>query len=80
MNSIACDLYVDISGSDCATPISKLSDALEALLSGQTLMVVSKKQALMCDVPAFCQQQGLQLADQGEIDGMFYFLIQTRSA
>jgi TusA-related sulfurtransferase len=80
MNSIACDLYVDISGSDCATPFSKLSDALEALLSGQTLMVVSKKQALMCDVPAFCQQQGLQLADQGEIDGMFYFLIQTRSA
>ena len=77
MNSIACDLYVDISGTDCAAPYSKLSDALEALLPGQVLMAVSKKQALLSDVAAFCQQQNLQLVEQGEIDDMLYFLIKT---
>jgi len=77
MNSIACDLYVDISGTDCAAPNSRLNDALQVLLPGQTLMAVSKKQALQSDVPAFCQQQNLQLVDQGEDNGMLYFLIKT---
>ena len=78
MNSLACDLYVDISGTDCAAPFSKLSDALEVLLPGQTLLAVSKKQALQCDVPAFCRQYGLQLVDQGEVDDMLYFSMQIQ--
>jgi len=75
VDSIACDLYVDISGTDCAVPFSKLSDALEVLLPEQTLMAVSKKQALQSDIPAFCRLRDLQLVQQGEVDGMFYFLI-----
>ena len=78
MNSIACDLYVDISGTDCMAPFSKLSDALEALLPGQTLMAVSKKEALQCDIPAFCSFHTLQLVDQGEVDDMLYFLMQVQ--
>lgn len=75
LDSIPCDLFVDISGTDCALPFSKLSDALEALLPGQTLMAVSGKQSLVSDIPAFCRQRNLQLLDQGEMDDMFYFLI-----
>ena len=75
LDSIPCDLFVDISGTDCALPFSKLSDALEVLLPGQTLMAVSGKQALVSDIPAFCSQRNLQLLDQGEMDEMFYFLI-----
>jgi TusA-related sulfurtransferase len=75
LDSIPCDLFVDISGTDCGLPFSKLSDALEVLLPGQTLMVVSGKQALVSDIPAFCRQRNLQLLDQGEMDEMFYFLI-----
>ena len=75
LDSIPCDLFVDISGTDCALPFSKLSDALEVLLAGQTLMAVSGKQALVSDIPAFCRQRSLQLLDQGEMDEMFYFLI-----
>ena len=56
LDSIPCDLFVDISGTDCALPFSKLSDALEVLLPGQTLMAVSGKQALVSDIPAFCRQ------------------------
>lgn len=75
LEAIPCDLYVDISGTDCAVPFSKLNDALEVLLPGQTLMAVSKKQALQSDIPAFCRLRGLQLVDQGESDDMLYFLI-----
>lgn len=75
LDSIPCDLFVDISGTDCALPFSKLNDALEVLSAGQTLMAVSRKQALQSDVPAFCRQQDLQLIDQGEMDEMYYFLM-----
>lgn len=76
IDSIACDLYVDISGTDCAVPFSKLNDALDALLPGQTLLAVSRKQALQSDIPAFCRQKNLQLLGQGESGDEFYFLIQ----
>lgn len=75
LESIPCDLFVDISGSDCALPSSKLNEALEILQPGQTLMAVSGKQALLSDIPAFCRQRDLQLADQGEMGEMLYFLI-----
>lgn len=73
--SIPCGLFVDISGTECAVPFSKLNDALQVLSPGQTLMVVSKKQALKSDVPAFCRQRNLQMVEQGESDEQFYFLI-----
>lgn len=75
IDSMPCDLFVDISGTDCDLPFSKLSDALEALLPEQTLMAVSQKQALQSDIPAFCQIHNLQLVDQGEVDDQFYFII-----
>jgi TusA-related sulfurtransferase len=75
LDSIPCDLFVDISGTDCALPSSRLNDALEVLQQGQTLMAVSAKQALISDIHAFCRQQNLQLVGQGEMDEMFYFLI-----
>jgi TusA-related sulfurtransferase len=78
LDSIPCDLFVDISGTDCAVPFSRLNDALDVLLAGQTLMAVSKKQALQSDIPAFCRQRNLQLVDQGEMDEMFYFLIKLQ--
>ena len=79
LDSIPCDLFVDISGTDCAVPFSKLNDALQVLLPGQTLMAVSKKQALLSDIPAFCRQRNLQLLDQGELDEQFYFLIKLQN-
>ena len=80
LDSIACDLFVDISGTDCAVPFSKLSDALEVLQAGQVLMAVSAKQALQTDIPAFCRMRNLLLVDQGETDDMYYFLIKPGDA
>ncbi len=79
LDSIPCDLYVDISGTDCAVPFSKLSDALEVLLPDQVLMAVSTKQALQSDIPAFCRLRNLQLVEQGEAQEMYYFLIKQSS-
>ena len=76
VDSIPCDLFVDISGKDCTAPSSSLNEALEVLRPGQTLMAVSQKQVLVSDIPAFCRQRELRLTDQGEMDDMFYFLIQ----
>ena len=75
IESIPCDMYVDISGTDCAVPFSKLNDALSVLQPEQTLMAVSAKQALQSDIPAFCRQREVTLADQGEVDEQYYFLI-----
>jgi len=75
LDSIPCDIFVDISGTDCAVPFSKLNDALDVLQSGQSLLAVSGKQALQNDIPAFCRQRDLQLIDQGEVGDQFYFLI-----
>ena len=80
LDSIPCDLFVDISGSDCAQPSSKLNEALEVLQPGQTLMAVSGKQALLSDIPSFCRQRELQLVDQGEKDNMYYFLIRLQES
>ena len=79
IDSVSCDIFVDISGTDCAVPFSKLNDALDVLLPGQILMAVSKKQALQSDIPAFCRLRNLQLIDQGELDEMFYFLIKMQA-
>ena len=79
-DSIPCDLFVDISGTDCALPFSKLNDALEVLMPGQSLLAVSGKQALKNDIPAFCRQRNLQLVEQGEMDAMFYFLIRLEAS
>lgn len=76
LDSIPCDLFVDISGCDCALPSSKFNDALAVLLPGQTLMAVSEKQALLSDIPGYCGQRNLQLTGHGEVEEMYYYLIQ----
>ncbi len=75
IGSVACDMFVDISGQDCAAPSSKLSEAIEVLAAGKVLMAVAQKEVMQSDVPAYCQQMNLELLDQGEDDQQFYFLI-----
>jgi len=74
-DSIACDIFVDISGCNCTLPSSKLHDAIEVLQPGQSLLAIAKKNALLNDIPAFCSQRELLLAEQGEIGNTVYFLI-----
>lgn len=75
IGSIECSMYVDISGSDCAAPSSKLSEAIAALEPSMKVLAVAKKEAMISDVPAYCQQMNLELLEKGEDDQQFYFLI-----
>ncbi|MDH3342892.1 MAG: sulfurtransferase TusA family protein [Gammaproteobacteria bacterium] len=74
-DSIPCDMYVDISGSDCGAPFSRLAEAINVLEEGKVLMAVSQKNAMVADVPAYCRQMNLELVGQGEEGEQFYFLI-----
>ena len=75
IGSIECNMYVDISGLDCAVPFSKLAEAIEALEPGMKLLAVTQKQAMKSDVPAYCRQMNLDLVEQGEDGEQYYFLI-----
>jgi len=75
ISSIECNMYVDISGLDCAVPFSKLTEAVEALEVGMKLLAVSQKEAMQSDVPSYCRQMNLKLLEQGEDGEQFYFLI-----
>jgi len=77
-DSIACDIFVDISGCDSTLSSSKLNDAIEVLQPGQSLLASAKKNALLDDIPAFCSQRQLLLAEQGETDDTVYFLIRSQ--
>ena len=75
IGSIECNMYVDISGLDCAVPFSKLAEAIKALEPGMKLLAVTQKEAMVSDVPSYCRQMNLELIDQGEDGKQFYFLI-----
>jgi TusA-related sulfurtransferase len=68
-------MYVDISGLDCGAPFSKLTEAVEVLEPGRTLLAVTQKAAMQSDVPSYCRQMDLVLIEQGEDNEQYYFLI-----
>lgn len=75
IESMQCDMYVDITGLDCSAPFSKLTEAVEALSAGKTLLAIAKKSNLQSDIPEYCRQMQLELMEQGEDNEQYYFLI-----
>ena len=52
-----------------------MSEAIEALAPGRTLLAVSQKVAMKSDIPAYCRQMDLKLIERGEDNEQYYFLI-----
>lgn len=75
IDTIPCDMYVDISGVDCALPDSKLTDAVSVLEAGKSLLAVCAKELLKTDIVEYCNAMNLNLAERGETEREFYFLI-----
>jgi TusA-related sulfurtransferase len=75
ISSIACDMYVDISGPDFGKPFTKLTKSVEALEPGKILLAVTKAVAMQNEVPAYCRQMNLKLIEQLEHKGTYYFLM-----
>ena len=75
ISSLECDVYVDISGPDFGKPFIKLTKTVEALELGKTVLAVTKAVAMQNEVPAYCRQKNLELIEQVEHKGTYYFLI-----
>lgn len=69
------DAEIDTCGLLCPLPVLKARKKLLSLPEGSVLKVIADDPAAMVDVPHFCAEQGHDLLDQADRDGVLEFLI-----
>lgn len=69
------DAEIDTCGLLCPLPVLKARKRLLALPVGGVLRMLADDPAAMVDVPHFCAEQGHELLDQADQDGVLEFLI-----
>lgn len=69
------DVTVDARGLQCPMPVIKLSQAIMAASSGQTIELISTDRGSCSDVPAWAADMGHELEEEFEADGEFHFLL-----
>lgn len=69
------DAEIDTCGLLCPLPVLKARKRLLSLPEGGVLKMVADDPAAMVDVPHFCAEQGHDLLDQADRDGVLEFLI-----
>ena len=74
LDSIPCDLFVDISGTDCALPSSKLVMHWKYVTRTDPDGGI-RKAGIRQRYPRFLPSAEIAAAGSGEMDEMFYFLI-----
>lgn len=73
------DMELDARGLRCPLPILRAKKALSNLQSGQLLRVLATDAGAAQDFPAFAQQTGNILRNQGQDEqGVFFFVLQRR--
>lgn len=69
------DHTVDARGLQCPMPVIKLSQAIMAAQSGETVELISTDRGSCSDVPAWADDMGQMLKEQFEEDGEFHFVL-----
>lgn len=69
------DLIVDARGLQCPMPVIKLSQALMAARSGQTVELISTDKGSCSDVPAWAADMGHALESEFNEDGEYHFVL-----
>lgn len=69
---------VDARGLQCPLPLLKAKQALNAMASGEQLLVLSTDQGSWRDFEVFASQSGHQLLEREENDGTYRYLLQKR--
>lgn len=69
------DLIVDTQGMACPMPIVKSKKALDTLISGQTMTVLSTDKGSLSDFQAWIKQTGHELISHNEQNGIFTFYV-----
>ena len=72
------DIEVDARGLNCPLPILKAKKALNAMQSGQTLLVLATDTNSVRDFQAFAKQTGNELVEQQSEGGEFTHLMRRR--
>lgn len=71
----ADEILVDARGHRCPVPTLRLRRALEAAGPGARVRLLADDPLARIDVPHFAAQQGAQVLEQGDDDGVLSFLV-----
>lgn len=73
------DTTLDAKGLNCPLPILRAKVALKDVPSGGTLEVLATDPGAVADFDAFCNATGHQLLESGEDNGVYRFVIKSKS-
>lgn len=73
------DTTLDATGLNCPLPILKAKAAIKEVPSGGTLEVLATDPGTVADFDAFCRATGHELLESGEDDGVYRFIIKSKS-
>ena len=72
-HNLPVDCQLDARGLSCPLPLLKAKQALNSILSGQTLYVVATDAGSKRDFQRFAELSGHQLLASRELDGEFHY-------
>jgi tRNA 2-thiouridine synthesizing protein A len=75
MANVAPDVVLDTKGMICPMPLLKAKKAMDMLIQGQVLGLLSTDASTKSDIPALVQRLGLQLLETREGGGVLEFYI-----
>ena len=73
------DTMLDAKGLNCPLPILKAKAAIKDVPAGGTLEVLATDPGAVADFEAFCRATGNELVESGEDDGVYRFVIKSKS-
>ena len=60
----------------CPMPVIKVSQAIKALSTGQTVEVIASDRGALSDIPAWAGDMGHTLKEQYEEDNEYHFVVE----
>ena len=73
------DITLDTKGLNFPLPILKAKAAIKDIPSGGTLEVLATDPGTVADFDAFCRATGHELLESGEDDGVYRFVLKSKS-
>lgn len=73
------DATLDAKGLNCPLPILRAKVAIKDVPAGGTLEVLATDPGSVADFEAFCRATGNELVESGEDDGVYRFIIKSKS-
>jgi len=75
MATVSPDVILDTKGMICPLPVLKAKKAIDALMEGQVLGILSTDAATLSDIPRLVQRLGLDLIETREESDVIEFYI-----